>query len=83
MRRSLVDLPLPDTQCRNLESQAFWQVDDVEKEVAELKSRGVIFEEYNMPGFKTVNGILSSEGNKAAWFKDTEGNIMALIQGGA
>jgi predicted enzyme related to lactoylglutathione lyase len=64
-------------------SQAFWQVDDVEKEVAELKSRGVVFEEYNMPGLKTVNGILSSEGNKAAWFKDTEGNIMALIQGGA
>lgn len=64
-------------------SQAFWQVEDVEREVAELKARGVVFEEYDMPGLKTVNGILSSEGNKAAWFKDTEGNIMALIEGGA
>lgn len=64
-------------------SQAFWQVKDVEAEVAELKARGVVFEEYDMPGLKTVNGILSSEGNKAAWFKDTEGNIMALIEGGA
>ena len=61
-------------------SQAFWQVKDVEAEVADLKSRGVVFEEYDMPGLKTVNGIMSAGGNKAAWFKDTEGNIMALIQ---
>jgi catechol 2,3-dioxygenase-like lactoylglutathione lyase family enzyme len=61
-------------------SQAFWQVEDVEAEVAELRSRGVVFEEYDMPGLKTVNGILDADGNKAAWFKDTEGNIMALIE---
>jgi predicted enzyme related to lactoylglutathione lyase len=61
-------------------SQAFWQVDDVEHEVAELKSRGVKFEEYDMPGMKTVNGIATAGGAKAAWFKDTEGNTLALIQ---
>jgi predicted enzyme related to lactoylglutathione lyase len=61
-------------------SQAFWQVDDVEAEVAELKARGVVFEEYDMPGLKTVNGIMTAGGSKAAWFKDTEGNIMAVIQ---
>jgi predicted enzyme related to lactoylglutathione lyase len=61
-------------------SQAFWQVKDVEAEVAELKSRGVVFEEYDMPGLKTVNGIMTAEGNKAAWFKDSEGNILAVIQ---
>ena len=61
-------------------SQAFWQVKDVEAEVAELKSRGVVFEEYDMPGLKTVNGIMTAGGSKAAWFKDTEGNIMAVIQ---
>src|SRR5689334_8323635 len=38
-------------------SQAFWQVDDIEREVAELKRRGVRFEEYDMPGMKTENGI--------------------------
>jgi len=61
-------------------SQAFWQVKDVEAEVAELKARGVTFEEYDMPGLKTVNSIATTGNNKAAWFKDTEGNIMAIIQ---
>jgi len=61
-------------------SQAFWQVDDVEREVAELKSRGVTFEEYDMPGLKTRNGIATAGGAKTAWFKDTEGNILALVQ---
>jgi predicted enzyme related to lactoylglutathione lyase len=61
-------------------SQAFWQVEDIEREVAELKSRGVKFEDYDMPGMKTQNGIVTAGGAKAAWFKDTEGNIMAVIQ---
>jgi predicted enzyme related to lactoylglutathione lyase len=62
-------------------SQAFWQVDDVEREVAELKSRGVTFEEYDAPGMKTKNGIATGGGAKTAWFKDTEGNILAVVQG--
>jgi predicted enzyme related to lactoylglutathione lyase len=61
-------------------SQAFWQVDDVEREVAELRKRGVSFEEYDMPGMKTRDGIATAGGAKAAWFKDTEGNIMALVE---
>lgn len=61
-------------------SQAFWQVDDIEREVAELKARGVTFEEYDVPGLKTEGGIVSAGGAKSAWFKDTEGNIMAIIQ---
>ena len=61
-------------------SQAFWQVEDVEREVAELRKRGVTFEEYDSPGMKTVNGILTAGGAKAAWFKDSEGNTLALIQ---
>ncbi len=61
-------------------SQAFWQVDDVEREVADLKARGVRFEEYDLPGLKTVGGIATAGGAKAAWFKDTEGNILAVVQ---
>jgi predicted enzyme related to lactoylglutathione lyase len=61
-------------------SQAFWQVDDIEREVAELKKRGVRFEEYDMPGMKPKNSIYTGGGAKAAWFKDSEGNILALIQ---
>jgi predicted enzyme related to lactoylglutathione lyase len=61
-------------------SQAFWQVDDIEREVAELKARGVEFENYDMPGQKSASGVVTAGGAKAAWFKDSEGNIMALIQ---
>jgi predicted enzyme related to lactoylglutathione lyase len=61
-------------------SQAFWQVDDVEREVAELKARGVRFEEYDTPGVKTKDSIATAGGAKSAWFKDTEGNIMAVVQ---
>lgn len=61
-------------------SQAFWQVADVEREVAELKRRGVVFEEYDMPGEKSPGGVVTAGGAKAAWFKDSEGNILAIIQ---
>jgi predicted enzyme related to lactoylglutathione lyase len=61
-------------------SQAFWQVEDIEREVADLKARGVTFEEYDAPGMKTVNSIATGGGAKSAWFKDTEGNILAVIQ---
>jgi len=60
-------------------SQAFWQVADIRNEVAEMKSRGVVFEDYDMPG-KDADGIVTNGGAMAAWFKDSEGNIMALIQ---
>jgi predicted enzyme related to lactoylglutathione lyase len=59
-------------------SQAFWSVDDLDREVAELKSRGVTLEQYDMPGMK--DGVMTSDGAKAAWFKDTEGNILAMVQ---
>jgi catechol 2,3-dioxygenase-like lactoylglutathione lyase family enzyme len=61
-------------------STAFWAVDDVAAEVADLKARGVVFEEYNMPGIKTVNSIATGGGAKNAWFKDSEGNILAVSQ---
>jgi catechol 2,3-dioxygenase-like lactoylglutathione lyase family enzyme len=64
----------------NRASQAFWRVEDVVREVADLKARGVTFEEYDAPGMKTVNGILTAGGAKTAWFKDTEGNILAIVQ---
>jgi predicted enzyme related to lactoylglutathione lyase len=60
-------------------SQAFWDVADIEAEVAELKSRGVTLEKYDMPG-SDESGIVTAGGARAAWFKDSEGNIMAVIQ---
>jgi catechol 2,3-dioxygenase-like lactoylglutathione lyase family enzyme len=59
---------------------AAWQVDDLEAEMAELRDRGVTFEEYDMPGFKTENGIADLGGGKGCWFKDSEGNTLAIFR---
>jgi predicted enzyme related to lactoylglutathione lyase len=61
-------------------STAFWNVDDIAREVADLKARGVVFEEYDLPSIKTVNGIATGGGAKTAWFKDSEGNILAVSE---
>ena len=62
-------------------SQAFWSVADVDGEIEALKARGVVFEHYDdMPGERSAAGAITAGGAKAAWFKDSEGNIMALIQ---
>ena len=61
-------------------SQAFWSVADVDREIEALKAKGVVFEDYDLPGEKSASGALTAGGAKAAWFKDSEGNIMALIQ---
>jgi predicted enzyme related to lactoylglutathione lyase len=55
-------------------------VDDIEAEVNALKSRGVKFEEYNYPSLKTVNGVATTAVGKSAWFKDSEGNLIGLVQ---
>jgi catechol 2,3-dioxygenase-like lactoylglutathione lyase family enzyme len=57
----------------------FW-TEDIEAEVKELADRGVIFEEYDFPKFKTVNHIVDSEYGKSAWLKDPDGNTLQLYQ---
>lgn len=61
-------------------TQAGWEVTDVEKVVADLKTLGVVFEEYDFPGLKTVESIADNPAGRAAWFKDSEGNTLGLIQ---
>jgi catechol 2,3-dioxygenase-like lactoylglutathione lyase family enzyme len=55
-------------------------VRDVDASVEELRGKGVTFEEYDMPGLKTENGIADIGGMKAAWFKDPEGNILSIAE---
>ncbi len=57
---------------------AGFTVDDIETVVKELKNRGVVFEEYDYPDFKTVESIATLGPVKSAWFKDTEGNILCI-----
>jgi hypothetical protein len=53
-------------------------VENVEKEVAELRQKGIEFEEYDLPNIKTVDSVATLGTWKAAWFKDTEGNILSI-----
>jgi catechol 2,3-dioxygenase-like lactoylglutathione lyase family enzyme len=57
---------------------ASFLVDDVEGAVRELRDRGVTFEEYDFPGLKTENGIATIGDLKTGWFKDSEGNTLAV-----
>ena len=53
----------------------------MDREIKELKARGVQFEQYpDMPGARSVAGAVTAGGAKAAWFKDSEGNTLALLQ---
>jgi hypothetical protein len=61
-------------------SQAFWSVDDVDALIFALKAKGVVFKNYDMPGERSAEGAITAGGAKAAWFKDSEGNILALIE---
>ena len=70
-------------------TQLAFEVDDLEHTVRELRALGVVFEEYDVPGLRTSNGIASVDGNypstgatgeRAAWFYDSEGNLLALGQ---
>src|SRR5450432_980365 len=55
---------------------AEFAVADFEGTMADLRKHGVVFEEYDYPDFKTVNGVVTLDGVAAAWFKDSEGNIL-------
>lgn len=59
-----------------------FEVTEIEKLVEELKGKGVSFEEYDMPGLKTENSIADQGPVKAAWFKDSEGNLIGINQVG-
>ena len=70
-------------------TQMGWTVQDLEAVVAELRGRGVIFEEVDVPGLSTVNGIADIAGNypskgatgeRGAWFRDSEGNMLGIGQ---
>ena len=54
---------------------------DLAKDMDDMRSRGVTFEEYDLPGIKTENGIAEfAPGERGCWFKDSEGNIVAIFE---
>lgn len=58
-----------------------WNVDDVEATVEALRNKGIVFEEYDYPSLKTVDGVATLGSMQAAWFKDPDGNLLALASG--
>jgi catechol 2,3-dioxygenase-like lactoylglutathione lyase family enzyme len=70
-------------------TQMGWKVEDIDETVAELRARGVVFEDYDLPGTKSVDGIADIEGaypsdggigERAVWFHDSEGNLLGIGQ---
>jgi catechol 2,3-dioxygenase-like lactoylglutathione lyase family enzyme len=59
-------------------TQMAWIVSDLDSVMAELRSNGVEFEEYETPTLKTEEGVATITGERGAWFKDSEGNLLAL-----
>lgn len=55
-----------------------FRVDDIVASINKLKGAGVVFEDYDFPGLKTVNHVCVLGAEKAAWFKDTEGNYLCI-----
>jgi catechol 2,3-dioxygenase-like lactoylglutathione lyase family enzyme len=69
--------PKPEgTQARH--TALSFRVDRIDPAVAALKARGVVFADYDLPGLKTVEHVCVLGSEKAAWFEDTEGNILCL-----
>ena len=71
--------PTPNPN-RGGHTQMGLRVPDARAAVADLRSRGVVFEEYDFPGLKTVDGVADIGSGSAAWFKDTEGNTIGVVQ---
>jgi predicted enzyme related to lactoylglutathione lyase len=61
-------------------TQLTWLVDDLDTEMRRLQDAGVEFEDYDQPGLKTENGVAEIDGSRAAWFRDSEGNILCIAQ---
>lgn len=57
-----------------------FETNDLTHDVAELKNRGVVFEEYDQPGIKTIDSIATMGAVRGAWFRDSEGNIIGVVQ---
>jgi catechol-2,3-dioxygenase len=55
-------------------------VNDLAQEMSDLRNHGVVFEDFDLPGLKTVNGVAEREQDRGAWFKDLDGNYIGLVQ---
>jgi catechol 2,3-dioxygenase-like lactoylglutathione lyase family enzyme len=76
---TLMLLPRPDG-ARSESTAMSFEVDDLTREIRDLEGRGVRFEDYDVPGMKTVDHVAEMGKEKAAWFNDPDGNVLCLHQ---
>ena len=74
---TLVLLPRPDSRPSESTAMSF-EVDDLAAEIGDLEQRGVVFEDYDLPDLTTVEHVCVLGAEKAAWFKDPDGNVLCL-----
>jgi predicted enzyme related to lactoylglutathione lyase len=61
-------------------TQMAWMTDDLDDDMRRLRGKGVVFEDFEVPGVKTENGVAEEEGMRSAWFRDSEGNFIVLTE---
>jgi catechol 2,3-dioxygenase-like lactoylglutathione lyase family enzyme len=62
-------------------TQMGWMTDDLRSEMQRMRDHGVVFEEYDFPEMKTVDGVVTMpDGSMTAWFRDSEGNFLCVSQ---
>ena len=76
---TLLLLPRPEGTRSESTSMSF-EVDDIGTEISALEGRGVVFEDYDLPEIRTVDHVCEFGTEKAAWFKDPDGNVLCVHQ---
>lgn len=71
--------PTPNPN-RGGHTQMGFRITDLGTEMTALRATGVVFEDYDFPGFKTVDGVAEVNGRRSAFFKDSEGNLIGLVE---
>jgi catechol 2,3-dioxygenase-like lactoylglutathione lyase family enzyme len=80
---TLINLYRSEFAGTNKATSLTFDVDDIDKEVSELKEKGILFEHYDLPGLEQRGDLYVGEKDfKTAWFKDPDGNILSLVEGG-
>jgi catechol 2,3-dioxygenase-like lactoylglutathione lyase family enzyme len=78
----LFTYPTEENAGKSPATLAAWQVDDIVATATELRRKGVVLQDYEMPGLETEDGIATLPGARALWFKDPDGNILNVFERG-
>ena len=61
-------------------TQMVWMTDDLDAEMSRMRSAGVVFDEFEIPGMRTQDAVVETDEMRSAWFRDSEGNILCIAE---